>query len=54
MHASLEKAVCHVNRSPNFPFGTIIQNVVNPWERVRVRNRISVKLPVIIHPTGQY
>jgi hypothetical protein len=54
VHAHLEETVGHVNHSPDFTLGTVVQNVINSWEGVGVSNCILVKLPVVIDPMRQH
>jgi hypothetical protein len=49
----LEKAIHHIDSRPDFSLGTVIQDVVNPGQRVRVCDGVLVELMIVINPTWQ-
>jgi len=54
VHASLEEAVHYVNCGPDFHLGTVIQDVIDSREGMRVCNSVFVKLMVVVDPMGQH
>jgi hypothetical protein len=53
LHPCLEETVRHINGSPNPTFCTIIKNIVNPRQGMRIRDGVLVELSIIVNPTWE-
>jgi hypothetical protein len=50
LHPCLKKVISHVNHAEVRTLCTIIQNVVNSWQRVRVDDCVCIELLIVVNP----
>src|SRR6266702_2585313 len=53
MHACLEKTVGHIDRGKVCSTGNICEDVLDKRDWETVRDRVRVKLSIIVHPTWE-